>query len=86
VCDVCYLCGREAPVRVLLLDQPAHDAGGVTQAEVWQGRTGEQSQQDVGGHLHLQRVRAFPRIPGSVPVTGAACQSEQWIHPLEGKQ
>ncbi len=81
VCGLSYLCGREATVRVLLLSEPADDAGGVIQTKVWHSRTGEQSQQNIGGHLHLQRVQAFPRCPCSVPVTGATCQSEQWSHP-----
>lgn len=77
VCALSYLRRGEAAVWVLLLSEPADDAGGVVQAKVWQGRTGEQSQEHVGRHLHLQSVQAVLRGPGSAPVTGAACQSQQ---------
>ena len=71
-----HLRGAEASVRVLLFGQPAHDAGGIAQAEIRQGGAGEEGQEHVGRHLHLQGVRLCVRHLGAFPVTGASCSRD----------
>lgn len=68
-----HLCGREATVRVLLLCEPANNAGGVIQIKVCHRLARKKSQQHVGGHLHLKRIQACSRSPGSFPVSHSIC-------------
>ena len=85
VCLCVDLCRGESAVGVLLLGEPAHDAGGVVEVKARHRGSREQGQQHVGRHLDLQGVQTLLRGLRPLPVAHAHWEvttegDSEWIY------